>query len=131
MINYNIKGTGVPVTDELRSYVEKKLAAAEKFLQGDSTAHTDVEFEFDPRRDPSSAKATEGKGGKYRAEFTVSSGGSVYRAEEWGTTLHEAIDVAQNELLKELRRTKRKNLHLMRRGGAIIKDVMRGLRDRF
>ena len=121
MINYNVKGTGIPVTDELRSYVEKKLSATEKFLQGDSTAHTDVEFEYSQVRD----------GGKYRAEFTLSSGSTVYRAEEWRDTLHEAIDVAAAELTKELRRNKRKSLHLMRRGGAIIKDVMRGLRDRF
>ncbi len=121
MINYNIKGTGLSVTDELRAYVEKKLGGAEKFLVGDSTAHTDVELEHSPLRD----------GGKYRAEFTLSSGGTVYRAEEWGSTMHEAIDLAAERLTGELRKNKKKHLVLVRRGGAVIKDVIRGLRDRF
>lgn len=120
-MNYNIKGSGLPVTDELRTYVEKKLGQADKFLGGDSTAHADVEFEHSQVRD----------GGKYRAEFTVSASAQVYRAEEWGTTLHEAIDVAAAELVKELRRDKKRHIALVRRGGAIIKGVLRGLRDRF
>ncbi|MDP4020936.1 MAG: ribosome-associated translation inhibitor RaiA [Candidatus Adlerbacteria bacterium] len=121
MINHNIKGTGLSVTDELRTYVEKGLAGAEKFLAGDSTAHANVELEYSHLRD----------GGKYRAEFTLSSGANVYRAEEWGSTLHEAIDLASGQLAKEIRRTKKRHLALVRRGGAIIKDVIRGLRDRF
>jgi len=120
-MNYNIKGTGLPVTDELRTYVEKNLGGAEKFLAGDSTVHANVELEHSPLRD----------GPKYRAEFTVSAGGQVYRAEEWGSTMHEALDLAGTQLVKELRRTKSRHIALVRRGGAIIKDAIRGLRDRF
>lgn len=121
MVNHNLKGTGLHVTDELRSYVEKKLGSAEKFLQGDSTAHADVELEFAPLRD----------GPKYRAEFTLSAEGAVYRAEAWGGALHEAVDLASDQLLREVHRNKKKRLALVRRGGAMIKDALRGLRDRF
>lgn len=121
MINYNIKGTGLAVTDELRSYVEKNLSSAEKFLAGDTTTHADVELEHAPLRD----------GGKYRAEFTVASGGEVYRAEEWGSTMHEAIDLSARALAKELRHSRKKHITLVRRGGAAIKDAIRGLRGRF
>lgn len=121
MINYNIKGTGLQITDELRSYVEKNLASAEKFLSGETTAHADVELEHAPMRD----------GGKYRAEFTLSARGEVYRAEAWGSTLHEAIDLAAGQLTKEIRHSKKKHITLVRRGGAMIKDAIRGLRDKF
>lgn len=121
MLNHNIKGTALAVTDELRSYVEKRLGSAEKFLAGDSTAHANVELEYSQLRD----------GPKYRAEFTLSAKGEVYRAEEWGTTMHEAIDLAANRLVAELRRTKKKHLALVRRGGVVIKDAIRGFRDRF
>ena len=121
MVNYNIKGTGLDVSDELRGYVEKKLAGAEKFLQGDTTAQANVECEYSELRD----------GPKYRAEFTVSARGTLYRTEEWGTTLHEAIDLTIEQLIKKLRRTKSRHMALVRRGGAIIKDTIRGLRDRF
>ena len=131
MINHNIKGTNITITPELRSYVEKKLGVAEKFLSGDTTVHADAELEYDFRRDPSAAEAPKGKGGKYRAEFNLSLRGGLYRAEEWGSSLHEAIDLAINGLVNELRRTKKKHLHLVRRGAGVIKDMMRGLYDRF
>ena len=121
MVNYNIKGTGLQVTDELRTYAEKKLGGTEKFISGDTTAHVDVEFEFSQMRD----------GPKYRAEFTLVAKGGLYRAEEWGSTLHEAIDLATDALVKELRRTKKKNLAFVRRGAARLKDLVRGLTDRF
>ena len=121
MVNYNIKGTGLSITDELRTYAEQKLASAEKFLQGDTTAHSNIECEYSELRD----------GPKYRAEFTVSVRSKVYRAEEWGETLHTAMDLATEQLIKELRRNKSKHMHLVRRGGAAIKDAIRGFRDRF
>ena len=120
-MNYNIKGTGISITLELREYAEKKLGSTDKFVRGNPTAHADVELEFSPLRD----------GGKYRAEFTVSASGALYRAESWGSTMHEAIDLAVNELVKELRRSKSKHMRLMRRGGALIKDIIRDFRDRF
>ncbi len=121
MVNYNIKGTGLSITDELRAYAEKKLGATEKFLASDSTAHTNVECEYSQMRD----------GAKFRAEFTVSVRSEVYRAEEWGDTMHAAMDLAIEQLVKELRRNKSKHMHLVRRGGAAIKDAIRGFRDRF
>ena len=117
-MNYNIKGTGLAISPELREYTEKKLASADKFLMGDSVAHANVELEFSQLRD----------GGKYKAEFTVSASGASYRAEHWGTSMHEAIDIAIGELLKELRREKQKHIHLVRRGAAKIKDMIRGFR---
>lgn len=119
-MNYNIKGTGIDISDELRDYAEKKLAHAGKFLEGDSTAHVDVELEFAKLRD----------GDKYRAEFTVSAKGDVFRAEAWGSTMHAAIDVAAGELAKELSRGKKKRVHLMRRGAGRVKDFIRGFRGK-
>jgi len=119
-MNYNIKGTGLAITDELRSYVERQLAHADKFVAGDSTAHADVELQFDEVHD----------GGKYRAEFTGSCGGRVYRAAEWGTTLHEAIDVAGAQFARELRGDKKKRLHMLRHMGARAKEYVRGWRNK-
>lgn len=118
MLNYNIKGTGLDITDELRGYVEKKLARAEKFLQGDSAAHVDIELEYQSVRD----------GDHYRAEFTVAASGAAYRAESWGESMHAAIDLAVAELQTELGRDKKKRLHLVRRGAARAKEFLRGLR---
>lgn len=120
-MNYNIKGTELAITSELRSYVEKRLAQTDKFLQHDPSAHTDVELEYAHARD----------GSKYRAEFTTAAAGALYRKDAWGSTMHEAIDLAIGGLTQELRQHKKKRLHFVRRGAAIAKDVLRGLRDRF
>lgn len=118
-MNYNIKGTEVPVTDELRAYVEKQLAHSEKFLGGDTTAHADVELAYLP----------EGRSGKYRAEFTLSMGGQVHRAERWGSTMHEAIDLAGGDLAHELSRNKSKKQSVMRRTSLRVKEYLRGWRS--
>lgn len=117
-MNYNIKGTEVPVTDELRSYVERQLAHADKFVGGDPTAHTDVELQHLP----------EGRSGKYRAEFTLSIGGEVCRADRWGGTMHEAIDLAGAELVSELSRNKKKRQSILRRTSLRVKEYLRGWR---
>lgn len=118
-MNYNIKGTNVEVTDELRSYVEKQLAHADKFLATDPTAHVDVELHY----------LEDGRSGKYRAEFTVAASGSVYRAERWGSTMHEAIDVAGAELTEELSRDKKKRQSVLRRTSLRVKEYLRGWRS--
>lgn len=119
MLNYNIMGTGLEINDELRSYAEKRLEQAEKFLQGDSAAHADIELEFAPVRD----------GHHYRAEFTITASGGMYRASEWGETMHGAIDLVIEAIVSELRRGKKKRLDIVRRSAARAKDFFRGFRN--
>lgn len=116
MLNYNIKGTGIEITDELRTYSEKALAQAEKFLS--ESAHADVELEYSQMRD----------GDHYRAEFTVENEGAVYRAEEWGASMHAAIDLVIEELLQELRQSKNRRIHFVRRSALKVKEYLRGWR---
>ncbi|MSR70702.1 ribosome-associated translation inhibitor RaiA [Candidatus Kaiserbacteria bacterium] len=120
MLNYNIKGTGLEITDELRSYVERRLAHADKFLQGDPSALVAVELEHQAAR----------SGERNRAEFTVSAAGAVYRAERWAETMHAAIDIAVGELSNELGRGKKKRIHLVRRSAHAVKEYLRGWRTR-
>ena len=116
MLNYNIKSTQIPITDELRGYVEKKLAHAEKFLQGDTTAHVDVELTHQNLR----------HGDNYCAEFTASAAGAVYRATRWGESMHAAVDLAAGEIMTELGRDKDKRVRMMRRSASKIKEFLKG-----
>lgn len=121
MLNYNIKGTGLEITDELRAYSEKRLAThVEKFLKGDSTAHIDIELEHDAMRD----------GERNRAEFTASAAGATYRASQWGESVHAAIDLAVAALEGELSRNKKKRLDIVRRAAARAKGFIQGWRGR-
>lgn len=120
-MNYNIKGTEISITDEIRSYVEKRLASMDKFLATDSSAHADVECEYQALR----------HGDHYRAEFTVVAAGALYRAEAWGATLHTALDTAGEGVMAELRRDKSKRINVVRRSAWKVKEYIRGFRSRF
>lgn len=117
-MNYNLKCTGLSASDELRTYVEKALAQAQKLLHGDSTVHCDVELELAPHSDSV----------KCRAEFTLVATGMLCRASQKGSTIHEAIDLAAEELKQELRKNKQKRVHFIRRGAARVKEYLRGWR---
>ena len=119
-MNYNIKGTGLEITDEIRSYVEKCLSNPEKFLKKDTGARADVECEY----------TETGHGPKYRAEFNLTVSHGVHRAEARGETLHEALDIASAELTKEVRQQKKRRLDSFRKGAAKAKDYLRGFRDK-
>lgn len=117
-MNYNIKGTDIEVTAELRDYAERRLGNVEKLLQSDTGAHVDIELEFNA-----------GEGGKkYRAEFNVMAKGKLYRAEMRGSSMHEAIDIAAAELTRELTKEKKKRLDVVRRSAAKAKEFLRGFR---
>ena len=120
-MKYNIKGTELSITPELRDYVEKRLDGhADKFLAHDPSAIANVELEYAPVRD----------GGRYRAEFTVSAAQALYRSEAWGSTMHEAIDLAIADLFRELRSAKSKRQHVLRHSALKVKEFLRGWRNK-
>jgi ribosomal subunit interface protein len=121
-VNYNIKGTGVSISDEIRGYLEKKLEHLEKFVRHVDAARIDVELEYDEVWD----------GPKYRAELTHHEPGlsQALRADVRGTTLHEAIDLAVGELTHDLTKTKQKKHDIFRRTGTKVKEYLRGWRNK-
>ena len=118
-MNYNIKGTGLDITDEIRGYVEGKLAHIDKFFKGDEAARATVELEHFV------GEAEQ----KYRAEFGVVSKSGSFRAEARGSSLHEAVDLAMGEMSKEVDRSHKRGRGLVRRGALRIKDFVRGFRS--
>jgi len=45
-MNYNIKGTDITVTPEIRDYLSKKLERFDKFMQAKDAARADVELSY-------------------------------------------------------------------------------------
>lgn len=118
-VNYAIKGTNLAITPEIRSYVEKRLGALDKFAP--DVARVDAEVGHEALYD----------GPKYRAEFMYHAPGEeLARAESRGTTLHEAIDLAAGELLRATSTRKKKNLQVFRRTAVKVKEFIRGWRTK-
>ncbi len=113
-------GTGLTITPELRSYVDKQKKKVEKFVH-DSSARLDIEFERLTERNT---------GNEFRAELMVRGGGLDIRSESSASTLHGAIDDAVEQLLVELRKIKGKKLRLFKLGGLKLKNWMRFGRDK-
>jgi ribosome-associated translation inhibitor RaiA len=90
----------------------------EKFVQGKRAAHLDVELEF--------AQGARSK--KYRAELMLTLGGDMYRVEEHGDGMHEAIDLATDALGSEISRMKKKKMHVLRSSAGRVKEYIRGFR---
>ena len=111
-----IKGTGsVILTNELKSYVEKKLQKIAKLIERED-AHTLVETEL------GTTSAGHRTGDVFRAEFNVSIGGELIRGEAIKETLHSAIDQAISSVRREVRKSKVKDRDLLRKGARDVKN---------
>lgn len=114
----NIKSTYLQLTPAIEAYVADKLNYLHKFLTGDQDAvRADVEL----------AKITEHhkQGEVYRAEIHLHAAGQDLYSSETADNLFTAIDLVKDEMLKQLRTSNKKRLTLLRRGGRLIKKIIR------
>lgn len=120
-MQYNIKASGVSASDEVRGYVEKKLAVLEKFVSDPTVVRADVELNY-----------LESEEKNYRAEFAIFDPAlpEAARTEARGQALHEAIDLCVSELQEELTRKKKKRIDLVRRTAVRVKEYLRGWRSK-
>ncbi len=115
-----IKATGIQLTDVLTDYVNKKVSHLEKFIDAknpDTVCHVEL------------AKTTEHhkNGDIYRAEIRCSlKNGEVYVAEE-RADLHSAIDAVKDEAYNKLSSMKDKAITRIRKGGAKVKAIIKGM----
>ena len=110
------KATNTEMIGELQDIMEMKLHSLEKYIGDETDLKCAVEFE----------KVTAQHSGQiYRVETNLHVGGKLYRAEATETTFEEAIDEVRNELDKEMRRSNKKHETMVKKGGRIIKDMLR------
>jgi ribosomal subunit interface protein len=119
-IPINPKGTNLPLEPHIISYLEKRLEQVGKLIPEDSSLLCDVEL----------AKTTDHheKGDVYYAEINLTVDGKLFRATAEAETIEAAIDIMQSNVMRLLRKTKRKGLYNIRKGGAMVKDFLRGLK---
>ncbi len=112
-----IKTTNFSLTPPIRSYLQEKLNALDKFLPNDESIFADVEL----------AKTTKHhqKGDIFKAEVNLKMPGRLMRAvaEEWD--INAAIDAVKDEIQREITTNKEKNISLYRRGARLFKKLLR------
>ncbi len=115
----NIKATGIELTPAITNYVEKKIAGIEKYFKAAGEAVVAVEV---------GKKSQHHKTGEiFHAEVHVIGGSlDVYALAEQAD-LYAAIDLVKDEIVQKLTHEKGKRDTMTRRGGRILKNMMRGM----
>ncbi|OHB14535.1 MAG: ribosomal subunit interface protein [Candidatus Zambryskibacteria bacterium RIFOXYC1_FULL_39_10] len=116
----NIKGTNISLTPSISEYVEKKVNMLEKFFHNIDEVLVNVEVGKTTKHHKS--------GDFFRAEIQVIANGQTYYAVSETEDLYASIDKVKDDIAQELSSKKRKTMRLFRRGGAKIKELLRGLR---
>lgn len=120
MIKTNIKATNIELTDSIREYVAKKIELLEKYIEvGDTSALCNVEV----------GKVTmhHRTGDVFKAEINLRVSGKNFYAVVEKDTLYSALDEVKDEIARALSSGKKKKESLVRRGGAKIKAILKGI----
>lgn len=120
-MNINIKATGIELTPSLHDYVLDKVGSLERFLSYDKeTIKATVEI----------GKTTKHHklGDFFRAEINLNFPGQSLRVEAEESDLYAAIDVAKDNLAEGIKTLNKKKNTLVKRGGRLLKSILRGFR---
>lgn len=109
------KATNTELDGALQDLVEQKLHSLKKFTGEGQDLKCEVEFE----------KVTAQQSGNvHRIEVNFYQDGKLFRAEATEESFEKAVDEVRNELHKEMRRSRKKEETLLKRGGRVIKKMM-------
>jgi len=118
-MNTNIKMTNITASSAISDYVNKRLKKVASIVSSDMSVQCDVEL--------AKTSAHHQKGDIFRAEIhLVGAGKNAYASAE-KNDLYAAIDDVKDQILRELKAGKGKKISLIRRSGARVKDMVKGL----
>ncbi len=106
-----LKASDYEMTSEVSDYLNDKIATIEKMVE--EPARCEVEI--------GRAVGHSQQGNVWKAEIIVDQGGERLVAVAMGESVNAAIDVAKDEILQQLRKSKGKHVAMARRVGARIK----------
>jgi ribosomal subunit interface protein len=120
-MKYNVNTTDFSLTPAISEYLDKRISHLDKFINPSLEESIMCYVEV--------GKTTEHHktGDLFRAEITLHIGGKVFRATSEKGDLYSAIDEAGDEITQELKAFKGKRSSLIKRGGAKIKSLIKGL----
>lgn len=121
-MSINIKTTNISSGSAAEAYLIKKLDSLEKFVNFDAD---NVVAQAEIGRTSNHHKSGE----IFRAEINVRIGKATFRVTAEKDDLHAAIDEMKDELAREIKAHKDKEMTNLRKGGAKIKNIVRNPHD--
>lgn len=119
-MNIHIKTTNLTLTPDIKDYLDKKMESFDKLIDSSDTS---VSCRVELGRTSNHHKS----GDIFRTEINFQKDGRQFRAVSEQDTLMSAIDESRDELLEELKSYKSRRITLVRRGGAAIKQMIKGI----
>ncbi len=110
----------ITVDKELEDYINTRIGSLDRMLKGGAESECDLRI----GKDSSSRK----HGKIFFAEATIKTSEKNYGARAERESLTEAIDDLKDSLSKKIRRYKDKKISLRKRGGKLIKDLLRKIK---
>lgn len=118
-MNTKIKATNITLTTDISNYVNKRLEAINKLFKNDSTAQIDIEL--------ARTTAHHKNGDVFKAEVHITAKGEDLYASAEEDDIYKSIDMVRDDILREARSSRSKKISLIRRSGAMVKNLMKGL----
>jgi len=112
------KGTNMQITEEIKNYLYKKLEHLEKFLDpADESVLCEVEI--------GKISKHHKNGDVFRTEINLHISGQNFRAVSEKDELFSSIDIAKDEMARELNSNKDRKISLTKRGGTKVKNLVK------
>ena len=119
-MNINIKATNITLAPAEADYLQKKINMLDRLIDpNDTSVSCDVEVGKTTRHHKS--------GEIFRTEINLRKDGKQFRAVAEEATILAAIDEAKDEMMRVLSQNKSREQTLIRRGGATIKNILKGI----
>ena len=120
----NIKATNLELTPELENYLRERIGHFDKLIDGKPNAESLMQVEL--ARETMHHK----QGVIFKAEFNLRANGKSLRAVDTEEDIKAAIDMARDDLTREITSAKQKRATLVRRGARKVKDFLKGFYKR-
>lgn len=123
MIKKTLKATGFEFTTAITDYLEKIIVSVDKLVPpSDESALVDIEVGKSSNHHKS--------GDIFRAEVNFHSALGHFRAEAESGDVYSAIDMVRDEIVEVVRSKKDRRMSLVRKGGALVKNILKGFRGK-
>jgi ribosomal subunit interface protein len=118
----NIKATNMELTSAISDYVNRRLAAINKFVKDGEEMVSYVEV----------GKTTNHhkQGDVFKAEFNIEILGKKFYTVSEKDDLYVAIDDAKEEIIRQITKNKDRKQTLFKRGATSVKKMLKGISDR-
>ena len=118
-MNTNIKSTSLTLTPKISEYIYRRLEKIGKLVKDDPTAQCHIEVGL--------VTGHHRKGDIYKAEIHLIGAHKNAYSSVVRSDLFAAIDIVRDDIIRELSAGKSKHITSIRRNGAKIKYMVKGL----